>query len=123
MKEFAGKRVVFLVENNTYPEDSRVCREANTLVDHGYQVSVICPCRGQRQASRELMGAVAVYRFRAAPDANGFLAYLWEYTYSMLAIFVLSLVVLLREGFDIIHAANPPDTLVLIAAFYKLLSF
>jgi glycosyltransferase involved in cell wall biosynthesis len=121
MKEFAGKRVLFLIENNTYPDDPRVRHEANTLVDHGYHVSVISPRRGKRQPSRELMGAVAIYRFRAAPDANGFLAYVWEYTYSMVAIFALSLVVLAREGFDIIHAANPPDTLVLIAAFYKLL--
>jgi glycosyltransferase involved in cell wall biosynthesis len=29
--------------------------------------------------------------------------------------------VLLREGFDIIHVHNPPDTFVFIAAFYKLL--
>src|SRR5919199_6271034 len=26
-----------------------------------------------------------------------------------------------RKGFDVIHAANPPDTFALIAAFYKLL--
>jgi glycosyltransferase involved in cell wall biosynthesis len=39
----------------------------------------------------------------------------------MLTTFALSLVIYLREGFDVIHAANPPDTFVLIAAFYKLL--
>jgi glycosyltransferase involved in cell wall biosynthesis len=34
---------------------------------------------------------------------------------------VLSLKVLLRHGFDAIHACNPPDNIFLIAGFYKLL--
>jgi glycosyltransferase involved in cell wall biosynthesis len=35
-------------------------------------------------------------------------------------VFVISLLVLVREGFDILHAHNPPDLFVFIAAFYKL---
>jgi glycosyltransferase involved in cell wall biosynthesis len=38
----------------------------------------------------------------------------------MLATFVISWFVIFREGFDVIHAHNPPDTFVLIAGFYKL---
>ena len=38
----------------------------------------------------------------------------------MLATFLLSLRVWIREGFDVLHAHNPPDTFVLIALFYKL---
>jgi len=34
--------------------------------------------------------------------------------------FFLSLVVWAREAFDVIHTANPPETTVFIAAFYKL---
>jgi glycosyltransferase involved in cell wall biosynthesis len=34
---------------------------------------------------------------------------------------VLSLVALLREGFDVVHAHNPPDTFFPIGAWYKLL--
>jgi glycosyltransferase involved in cell wall biosynthesis len=48
------------------------------------------------------------------------LGYIWEYGYSLVATFILSLIVWIRPGFDIIHAANPPDTAVLIALFYKL---
>jgi len=39
----------------------------------------------------------------------------------MLAAFLLSLFVFLVRGFDVIHAANPPDTFVLIALPYKLM--
>jgi len=109
-----------LLENSTYPQDARVRREARALVDAGYQVSVICPM-DSGQPWCETLNGVCVYRFRAPPAANGFLGYLWEYGYSMVATFVLTLLVALREGFDVIHTHNPPDTLVLIAAFYKLL--
>lgn len=107
-----------LVENNSYPEDGRVRREANTLTAAGYHVTVISP--GEHgQPWRETVGATHAYRYPAPPDANGLLGYLLEYGYSMVAAFLLSLVVLMREGFDVIHAHNPPDTFVLIAAIYR----
>jgi glycosyltransferase involved in cell wall biosynthesis len=49
------------------------------------------------------------------------LGYIWEYAYSLAAIFFISLIIFLDEGFDIIHAHQPPDAFVFIAAFYKLL--
>jgi glycosyltransferase involved in cell wall biosynthesis len=109
-----------LLENNPYPQDNRVYQEAIALADAGYQVSVICPM-APGQPWRETLDGVHVYRFPAPPTANGFLGYLWEYGYSMVATFIISLLVCLREGFDVVHAHNPPDTFVFIAAFYKLL--
>jgi glycosyltransferase involved in cell wall biosynthesis len=119
MKASVGKRILMLLENNPYPLDVRVRRECRALAKAGYQVSVICP--GERgQQRKETVDDVSVYRYPAPPESLGPLNYLCEYTYSLAASFLLSLYVLLREGFDIIHAANPPDTLFLIAAFYKL---
>ncbi|MFQ5629328.1 MAG: glycosyltransferase [bacterium] len=46
--------------------------------------------------------------------------YLVEYFYFTIASFVLSLYVLMKHGFDAVHAHNPPDTLFLIGAFYRL---
>lgn len=120
MQTSTGHRVLMLLENNPYPQDVRVRQEAEALVASGYWVSVVCP-RASGQAWRELLDGVCVYRFPAPPQANGLLGYIWEYGYSMAAMFILSLVVWLREGFDTIHAHNPPDTLVLVAAPYKLL--
>jgi hypothetical protein len=64
---------------------------------------------------------VQVYRFQAPPGGKGLLGYLWEYGYAMAMTFILTLLVFIREGFDVIHAHNPPDTFVFIAAAYKLL--
>ena len=108
-----------LLENQPYPQDHRVRREATTLAAAGYRVSVICPS-SPGQSWRETVDSVRVYRFKAPPPANGFLGYFWEYACSTAAAFVLSLVVFLTEGFDVIHAHNPPETFVFVAAFYKL---
>src|SRR2546428_6397677 len=116
----AGGRVLMLVENNPYPQDYRVRREARALVDAGYQVTVISPAQPGRPW-RETIDGVRVYRYPAPRAASQFLGYLFEYGYSTIAMFILSLLVYLREGFDVIHAANPPDTLVFVAAGYKLL--
>ena len=119
MNEFTKNRILMLLENLPYPQDVRVRREATALAAAGYSVSVICPSDAG-QPSRDIVSGVRVYRYAAPPPANGFLGYLWEYGYSMAASFVLSLVVFFHEGFDVVHAHNPPDTFVFIAAFYKL---
>lgn len=119
MKASAGNRVLMLLENCTYPLDRRVRQEAMTLADAGYQVSVICQ-RGVNQPWRENVQGVFVFRYPAPPQAQSSLGYILEYTYSFVAIFVTSLFVWAHRGFDIIHTANPPDTAVLIALFYRL---
>src|SRR5579863_10578242 len=39
----------------------------------------------------------------------------------VLMTFLMSFKVLIRHGFDVIHAANPPDMFFLIGLFYRLL--
>lgn len=120
MQVSAGKRVLMLLENSPYTQDGRVRREANALVAAGYRVTVIGRALpGQRWS--EVFDGVRVYQFPAPPEANGFLGYLWEYSYAMAAIFLISLFVFFSEDFDVVHAHCPPDTLVLIGGFYKLL--
>lgn len=108
-----------LLENNPYPADPRVRQEALTLAGAGYQVSVICP-RGANQPWRENLEGVSIFRYPSPPEAQSFLGYALEYSYALAATFVLSLFVWAKRGFDIIHAANPPDSAVFIAIFYKL---
>ncbi len=119
MKASAGKlRILMLLENNPYPQDSRVRREAQALTQAGHRVSVIAQ-RGRNQPWQEVVDGVRVYRFPRPPDGNGFLGYLLEYGQALVSMLLLSLWALLREGFDVIHAHNPPDVMVLIAALYK----
>ena len=119
MKATKNSRVLMLLENQPYPQDHRVRREAVALARAGYHVSIICPASG-KQPWREVLDGVRVYRYRPPKAANSFLGYLWEYGYCTMMSFVLSLLVLIREGFDLVHAHNPPETFVFVAAFYKL---
>jgi glycosyltransferase involved in cell wall biosynthesis len=52
--------------------------------------------------------------------ANSFLGYFIEYGYAVTMIAVLTLWVAVRRGFDVIHAHNPPDFLVVIGGFWRL---
>jgi glycosyltransferase involved in cell wall biosynthesis len=112
-------RVLLLVENNAYPFDVRVCREAQALFDAGYAVTVIAP-RARGQAFSESVNGVSVLRFPAPPGGRGVMGYAFEFAYATAAMLLLSIWVSLRQGFDVIHAANPPDTLFVIGAVFKL---
>ncbi len=118
IKESAGKRVLMIVENSTYPGDPRVRRESRALAEAGYHVSVIAPGR-RDQRWHDVVKGVHVYRYPSPVDISGFLGYFWEYGYCLIASFIVSLVVLMREGFDVIHTSNPPDIFVLLALVYK----
>ena len=112
------RRVLLVIEDDEFPHDTRARNQARTLVSAGYQVSVIGPKFGPGKLVEDVDG-VRVYRFPSSPKAQGVLGYAWEYSYSLLAIFLLSLVVFFRRGFDAIHAHNPPDILFLVALFYR----
>jgi glycosyltransferase involved in cell wall biosynthesis len=113
-------RVLMIVENCAYMRDPRVRPEAKALTAAGHRVSVICPAEN-KQPWRDMIDNVSVYRFPVFPFPPGMLGHLVEYTYAMLAIAVITAFVLLLEGFDVIHVANPPDCIVLVICVYKLL--
>ena len=136
MKESAGK-VLMLLEN-AFPADSRVRNEAATLTSSGINVTVIALRRGNEPA-REVVDGVTVYRlprltvFRKLPDSQRSLlgrllgrlqrvtGYLVEYGYFTGGCLLLSVYIAVREGFDVVHAHNPPDMLFVVGAFHKLL--
>jgi glycosyltransferase involved in cell wall biosynthesis len=119
MKVHEKNRILMLLENLPYPQDLRVRREANALNAAGYRVTVICP-RAKGQPFRETIAGVKVRRYPAPVSSSGFLGYVWEYLYSIVVSFAISLLVFLEDGFDVVHAHNPPDTFVFVAIFYKL---
>jgi glycosyltransferase involved in cell wall biosynthesis len=116
------KKILMLVENISVPLDSRVWPEAKALRDAGYQVSVICPRGvGRDEESYICLEDIFIYRYRLSVIGNKFQAYVAEYSLSLVITFLLSLKVLVKHGFDVIHVANPPDTFFLIGLFYRLL--
>ena len=113
------KRILMLLGNNNYPGDKRVMREAEALVEAGFQVSVIAP-RGKGERSHEVVRGVTVYRFAGPKERDSLIGYVWEFAYTTWMMLIYSVVVWLREGFDAIHSHNPPDTFFLIGMLFKL---
>lgn len=120
MTAFVGKRVLMLLENLPYQRDPRVKSEVNTLVMAGYKVTVICPRARRSERQKVLHENVHLYQFPELTLQSNFIGHLCEYGWSMLMIYAMSIVVWIKEGFDILHAHNPPDTFFPLAAFYKL---
>jgi glycosyltransferase involved in cell wall biosynthesis len=111
-------RVLFLIENVPYALDTRVRREAHALQSAGGSVVVICP--GPAGQDGKQTDGVRVYHYPKPSFGGGFVAHLAEYAVSLLCHTLLTLWVALRHGFDVIHVANPPDLLWLVAAPYRL---
>src|SRR5436309_1242396 len=80
----SSARILLLVENNAYPFDVRVRREAQALASAGYQVCVIAP-RGPRQTWNECIDGVDIYRFPAPPGGRGLFGYAFEFVYATIA--------------------------------------
>ncbi|HEU5135132.1 MAG TPA: glycosyltransferase family 4 protein [Steroidobacteraceae bacterium] len=115
-----GRRVLIIVENLPCPFDRRVWQEARTLAAAGYVVSIICPKAPGYEKSFERIDDIDIHRHSLPAEADGVLGYALEYSVALAMEFWLSLKVLFGRGFDVIHACNPPDTIFLIGAFYKL---
>ena len=132
-----GRRILMIVQN-TYPHDIRVRKEADALTEAGYSVSVIA-LRGMGQKAYEEVKGVNVFRIpevtvfekakRSSSNAvvaiydkiKSIAGYVLEYVYFTLASFFVSLFIYAKNGFDVIHMHNPPDTLSMIGIFFKIL--
>ena len=133
-------RILMLTESN-YPVDIRIKQEAEVLTNNGHSVSVIA-IREDEQPSFEEINNVKVYRvpkielFKTGKQKSStgknkinkilimlqaVLGYCFEYAYFTTACFFLSFYMLFFNRFDVIHTHNPPDTLFVVALFYKFL--
>ncbi|MEJ1964037.1 MAG: glycosyltransferase family 4 protein [Gammaproteobacteria bacterium] len=114
------RRVLIIVENLPCPFDRRVWQEAQALRDAGCVVSIICPKGKGYDKSFEQLDGIHIYRHPLPLEAETWYGYAFEYLWALCAQVLLSLRVLVGPGFDVIHACNPPDTIFIVAGFYKL---
>lgn len=113
-------RILFVIENVSYRTDSRVRRESGTLRAAGSQVVVISPA-DPGEPFHAVEDGVHVYRYRKPAAGEGVAAHLAEYAVSVVSHTLLAALVYGRHGFDVIHAANPPDLCWIVALPYKMM--
>jgi glycosyltransferase involved in cell wall biosynthesis len=113
-------KVLFLIQDTSFVYDNRIRREATTLREVGMEVTVICP-KFPGESWHDVTDGIHVYRYMIPTLGSSVMAHLPEYIISLISLTVLTFWVALRHGFDVIHVANPPDFLWVVAAPYRLL--
>ncbi len=123
MKASAGRprTTLIIIENLPAPFDRRVWQEATTLRDGGYKVIIACPTGKGYEKKFERTDGIDIYRYNLPVEASGAVGYLMEYSSALFWQFVISCRVLVKHGFDVIHACNPPDNIFVIGGFFKIL--
>lgn len=115
------KKILIIVENAPVPFDPRVWKEASSLRENGYEVTVLCPRRKGYERGHEVMNGVHIYRHPLPEAGDSPLGYLLEYSSALFWEFLYTSWIYLRRGFHVIQGCNPPDTLFLVALPFKLL--
>lgn len=108
-------RLLLISENAPVPGDRRVWNESRTLATAGWEVTVVCAASPDRpQAPSEMLEGVEIHRYPLRPAA-GSLGYGREYAQAVWRIRRLVRRLQRERPFDVVHAANPPDFLLLAA--------
>ncbi|MHA2324739.1 MAG: glycosyltransferase WbuB, partial [Promethearchaeota archaeon] len=121
--ESAGKKkkhILIIVENSPAPGDPRVWKEAKTLLDNNYEVTIICPKKSIYNDTYEYKEGIHIYRHSVPREKESIRGYLIEYFAALFWEWFLSLKLFIRKPFDAIQACNPPDNIFLIGIFYRL---
>ncbi|HXM98394.1 MAG TPA: glycosyltransferase family 4 protein [Candidatus Dormibacteraeota bacterium] len=115
-----NNKVLIIVENLPVPFDGRVWKEALSLHEAGYEVTVLCPRRKGFNKGYEILQGVRIYRHPMPAEGNSAAGYVWEYAWGLFWEFWYSWWIYLRHGFHIIQGCNPPDDIFLIALPFKI---
>jgi glycosyltransferase involved in cell wall biosynthesis len=113
------KHILFIVENFPAPLDKRVWHEALVAKEIGFDVTVISPENERARGKYVKIEGIEIFRHPNELRIFGKFGFLSEYMNALFWEFYLSIKVFLKKPFHIIHAANPPDTIFLIALFLK----
>jgi len=115
------QKILIIVENAPVPFDTRVWKEASSLHQNGYEVTVLCPAGKGYEQRHEVINGIRIYRHPVPKEGSTPLGYLWEYGWSLFWEFFYTWWIFLRRGFHVIQGCNPPDDIFLVALPFKLL--
>jgi glycosyltransferase involved in cell wall biosynthesis len=112
--------ILFIVENNTVPFDRRVWAEARSAREFGYEVSIICPSDRNRNRDHDAADGIQIYRHPRPVEGWNKWTTILEYVNALFWESFLSIRIFLNRPFSVIHSANPPDHVFLIALAFRI---
>ena len=116
----AKRKILIIVENETVPFDSRVWKEARSLHEDGYEVTVLSPKRRGYTASHEVRDGIHIYRHPTMGEGRGQIGYALEFASALFWEFLFTVWIFWRHGFHVIQGCNPPDDIFLVALPFKI---
>ena len=114
------KHILFIVENQPLPSDVRVWSEIQAVKELGYDVTAISPVNERAKKKYEIIDGVEIFRHPMPVEAKTKAGFLFEYVNALFWELFLSVRIFLKKRFHIIHGANPPDHIFIVALFFKL---
>jgi glycosyltransferase involved in cell wall biosynthesis len=107
-------RALFLAEDLSVPLNRRVWQECLAIRRAGLEVVVICP-RGVKydREAHVCVDGIEIYRYPLTPARGGALGYAREYGVALWRTWRLVRMLTTKYNFDVVHACNPPDLLLL----------
>jgi glycosyltransferase involved in cell wall biosynthesis len=110
--------VVIIVQNLPVPFDRRVWLECQSLVERGYDVTVVCP-QGEGTGPSQVVDGVRILAYPGYSPGGSAFGYLVEYAWSFLATARLVRRARRDGPFDAMQACNPPDIFWPIARWLR----
>lgn len=113
------KRICF-VRMNYFPEEAHVRKNAEALMEAGYEVDVIC-LRDKGEKAKETFRGARVHRLPLMHKRTSALRYVFEYGAFFAMASWLLLWLHIRRRYRIVEVYNVPDVLVFVALLPRLL--
>ncbi len=113
------KNALIFIEDGSFTYDNRVKRQADALVENGWNVTIISPSFPGDPFYRRLHDRLRSYHY-PKPQAESAPGHIVEHSVSLIMGILLTAWVALRHGFTIFHACNPLDILWLVALPYRI---
>ncbi len=108
-----------MVVYSYFPDDERLRREAEALINGGYDVSVLC-MKYPQEVTEEIVFGVKVYRLSMSSKRANKLKYILLYAAFFFRAFFKLTILYFRNKYDIIHVHNMPDFLVFLGIIPKI---
>jgi glycosyltransferase involved in cell wall biosynthesis len=113
-------KLLLLVENVSVPTDRRVWPECLSLHGAGYDVTVVSPQGDTRDRELfEVRAGIEIYRYSLPRASGGKRTFILEYLRAFWHTWRLVQKLARARRFSVVHAANPPDILLIAASPLK----
>lgn len=102
-----------------YPYDRRIRKQCETVIDSGFEVSVIC-LRNNTETAHEIINGIHIYRVNLRKKRGSKIRYLFEYMAFFILAFIKLNILDMKKNFTIIQVSNLPDFLVFSTIIQKI---